>query len=219
MGLKKDYYGKCATCMGYSLGDKSKIKVPVGYYCHNKKDFFSPGDSCNSLFNGYVENKKVTDDNIKDALKALEPPKTTWFGSYSKPGGCFITTIVCDIIGLDDDSSILKAMRSFRDDYLAKHEEYIPLLIQYDSIGPEIALHLQCDKNKKKIARKLVANYLSGCVFLLQQKKFDDAASLYYEMVEYLASYYDVYIAIDTDFEKPNPNGLLGHARIRKSDN
>lgn len=210
MGLKKDYYGKCATCMGYSLGDKSKMKIPIGYYCHKKGSCFPPGDTCNSLFNGYVENTKVTDDDIKDALKALEPPKSSWFGTTS---GCFITTIVCDILGLDDDSSILKAMRSFRDDYLVKHEEYIPLLIQYDSVGPAIALQLQCDKKRKKIARFLIENYLNGCIHYIRQKQFDDAAALYYDMVEYLASYYNVYIAIDTDFEQSNPIGSLGHAR------
>ena len=201
MGLKADYYHKCATCERYGLNNVSKMKPGLGFFCHAKQDYFSLEDSCDAMFYGYIENTKVTDEDIEAAQKALKPKETF----------CFITTIVCEILNFSDNSPILKTMRAFRDGYLSKHEEYIPLLVQYDCVGPVIAEGLRADRNCRNVAKMLVRKYLNKCVTLVNIGKYDDAASVYYNMVEYLASRYDVYIAIDTDFETHNPYGSLGH--------
>ena len=205
MGLKKDYYHKCATCTGYGLNNISMMKPGVGFYCHKKQDYFPLDDSCSSWLFGYQENSKVTDEDIEDAMKALKPKE-----------GCFITTIVCELLGRSDDDSLLETMRSLRS-YMSG-AGYTPLLVQYDTVGPVIAQRLHDDVNGKVVANGLLAKYLNNCMFLVQNGQYDDAVSIYYEMVEYLASHYGVYIAIDTDFEQPNPPEALGHGvRVRKS--
>ena len=64
----------------------------------------------------------------------------SWYRSYYYPGdncshqkpvnatsGCYITTIVCDVLGLDDDCSLLNNLRSFRDNILQKDAKFTPL--------------------------------------------------------------------------------------------
>lgn len=130
----------------------------------------------------------------------------SWYRSYYYPGdncshqkpvnatsGCYITTIVCDVLGLDDDCSLLNNLRSFRDNVLQKDAKFTPLLMEYDSIGPEIALLIKKDYEESKddtLWKKYYDTYLVGTEQLVKENNYDGAINKYVEMVQVLKTYF-----------------------------
>ena len=104
--------------------------------------------------------------------------------------GCFITTVVHDILGKKDDCEILNNLRVFRDDVLQKNEKYHEYLQDYDNIGPVIADSLYHDKDREKMAKGIYDIALVPISNLVKQKKYDEAVEKYHVMTLCLINYY-----------------------------
>ena len=57
--------------------------------------------------------------------------------------------IVVNVLGYEDNCELLETLRSFRDNYLKLNKEYIPMLMQYDNIGPIISNNLENQTSQK----------------------------------------------------------------------
>ena len=103
------------------------------------------------------EYKKLTDP----ACSLINPIKKDT-GSYT-PTGCFITTIVCNILGYEDNCELLTLFRNFRDNTLKINPKYISILLEYDQIGPLISLRIQKEKNNDRLCLGLMNYFLIPC--------------------------------------------------------
>ena len=63
--------------------------------------------------------------------------------------GCFLTTTICDIFGMEDDCYALETLRKFRDTILVKDPKYYPILAEYEVVGPIISNKMYNDKYGK----------------------------------------------------------------------
>lgn len=54
---------------------------------------------------------------------------------YGSSGSCFITTVLCNVLGLSDNHETLNTLRNFRDNILQKDGCYKEILQVYDSIS------------------------------------------------------------------------------------
>lgn len=104
--------------------------------------------------------------------------------------GCFITTVVCNILHKDDNEELLNNFRSFRDNVLQKNEKYFEYLQDYDNIGPVIADRLYKDKDREKMAKGLYDIALVKINNLIKDKKYDEACEKYHIMTLSLINYY-----------------------------
>ena len=133
------------------------------------------------------------------------------------PSGCYITTIVCNILGKNDNDEILNTLRSLRDDYLVKNENYIDLLNEYDQIGPIISRFMLNDSSKFELANLLYETYLTYTAKAWKHGNFELAIKHYKRMIKLLKENYEL-----EDFrinkEKQNPIESLGHGQIRISE-
>lgn len=111
--------------------------------------------------------------------------------SHSSSSGCYLTTMLCNILKMSDNNPFLNKMRAFRDNYLQKNEKYKDILVQYDIIGPEIAKKLNNDKDKIKIAVTYFYTYIKIICKYLDNKEYDKAIKLYIDMTNSLISYYN----------------------------
>ena len=110
----------CGDCIHLDWNNKERYTSIDRYYCDLKGKYVETKDySCWS----YSEDKNRTKGNDN---------------SYT-PSGCYITTIVCNILAYDDNCELLTILRDFRDNYLKTNHNYIPLLLEYDKIGPLIS--------------------------------------------------------------------------------
>lgn len=57
--------------------------------------------------------------------------------------GCYITTVMCDILGYSDHCFVLNEMRNLRNNVMKKDEKYFDILSECDIIGPVIAKYIR----------------------------------------------------------------------------
>lgn len=107
-------------------------------------------------------------------------------------GGCFITTITCDILKKEDNCEEMNNLRTLRNNYLQLNEECYEILKLYDVIGPIIADRLSIDPNKKTVANTLFKYIIKPCSSLIEKGDYILATYRYYLMTLELIRYYDL---------------------------
>lgn len=105
--------------------------------------------------------------------------------------GCFITTACVKYYGFDDNCYQLQTLRNFRDNYLLSDKKNKPLVQQYYSLAPKIVKLLNKSPERDILYRKIFGNINSAC-YLIDQKKYKEAKSLYIKVVSRLAKYFRI---------------------------
>lgn len=157
-------------CMDCNEFNKYLVKNNM-FYCSKMKRFVALNErSCNTYF--------IKRDRNKVDVRPSN--------------GCYITTAICYILGYEDDCPILESLRGFRDNYM-KHQEYcLPLLEDYDVVGPLISEKLLEDKNCVKQANRMLNNFISEALSAIRDREYDAAVDIYTNMTEFLMDWYEI---------------------------
>lgn len=151
----------------------------------------------------YLKNCYYPDDKICSYYKEK---------SYNPGGGCYITTIVCDILGYDDKSPVLETLRSFRTNIMQQDPKYAPILHEYDTVGPQIANCLR--QEEPGLVSMIFEKYIGPTAKLINDNKHNEAVNKYKEMTKSLEDYYgiryDGIVPSDYDYTKG------GHGYMKK---
>lgn len=129
---------------------------------------------------------------VEKALDKVADKIDDWFsrgpfgGGRSSGGGCYITTATCEYLNKPDDCYELNQLREFRDNWLANQEDGKALIEQYYNTAPQIVSTINQSKNKDKIYTTIWNEYLSKCLTLIEDKRYEECKSLYIKMVEHL---------------------------------
>ena len=159
------YEGQCGTCENF---EESGSNQPYDYkhnadtvkgYCSWYQCYYYPDDSC------------------RDHYKERKEPST-----------CYITTIVCNRMGMADDCVELETLRKFRHDVLQKDEKYKPILFEYDTVGPKIASRLQ--QEDMDMVQRMFTSFIQPIVGYLQKGQNEEAIRRYVMMTKSLEDYY-----------------------------
>lgn len=157
----------CRECEKMNLNDRNRYDKEEAW-CTERRQYYNINDKACSTYFKYDEARCGTSSN------------------------CYITTIVCNVLGYSDKDFSLQILRNFRNNYLKNQESFIPILYEYDTVGPIISQYIKNEKNSKKIAMFLWDNYLLPTVEKIKQSKAEDAISKYIEMVQLLKKIYCV---------------------------
>lgn len=203
------YESYCASCTYLSEHADYEGK----YYCTEKgEDRYACDAKCYNHCEAYGRSNYSREDMYNNSRE------------HQTSGGCYLTTAMCDILGYPDDNYYLQMLRTFRDETLKKDIKYIPILIQYDTIGPQIAYNLYQDEHKITIAKTLFTSYITKAVSAIEENKTQEAVNIYIAMTNTLARRYNINTHImHIDLNSINLNSInmetLGHGRIRKLGN
>ena len=178
----------CSECALYDSNGTPKWGDE--HYCSKKGKYLKPTTSACSSF---VKN------NAKEGYQRA---------------GCYITTIVCNILGYPDDCNLLVTLRDFRENYLKQNSECLPLLIEYDQIGPIISDNIVNDPDAKITAIENTRNFLIPCVEAIKAGNLDKAIEIYKSLVLLLKLKY-VLLRTPIDYTISEPLETLGKGRIR----
>lgn len=158
-------------------------------YCSWYKSYYYPGDSCSHQ----------------------NPRETT--------SGCYITTIICDVLGFADNCMVLDKLRYFRNNVMQKDSKYNSILLEYDTVGPKIAYFIQEEYKKnddKEIWIQFYNFYLQPTANYIAEGNFDYAVGRYQEMVMALKDYFgfsdENIIVSNYDYTKG------GHGKVKMLD-
>lgn len=98
-------------------------------------------------------------------------------------GGCFITTAVCDSLGLPDDCETLRTLRRFRDEYLARSETGRAHIQEYYATAPKLCEKILARKDAKYYCASLYARFILPALLAIEWKLNENAFSIYRRMV------------------------------------
>ncbi len=104
--------------------------------------------------------------------------------------GCYITTVVCSVLGKDENCYELEKFRSFRDDWLIYQSDGDELIREYYEISPKILRGLLEEKEPTNILKSLWEEYLEKCLHYIESGEFEKAKELYISMVDNLKKKY-----------------------------
>ncbi len=187
----------CGQCAHLDLKNKESYTTRDRYYC----------DKCHRY-------QELTEKACYNFLRNPSQGKET--GGYT-PSGCYITTIVVNTLGYDDNCTLLNILRDFRDRVLKVSPEYISILMEYDIVGPMISERIQNHPCKMSLSMALMERYLIPCVDLIKNKMYKEAIATYTEMVEMLKTLFQL-----KDYQSPTKVDIssldyetLGKGRIR----
>lgn len=111
---------------------------------------------------------------------------------HSKKGNCCLTTMLCSILKMPDNNPYLNTIRNFRNNYLTKNDKYKPILVEYDIIGPEIAINLNEDPLRYQIAANMFYKFIRPITKLIKENNYENAINLYITMTNNLKELYNV---------------------------
>lgn len=97
----------------------------------------------------------------------------------STSSGCFITTVVCKGIGLEDDCEYLQTLRRFRDEQLLRTQAGKEKVQQYYQLAPELADKLEQLPEFCNITQKLFTQFVVPCCKFIRAKHFQKAEAHY----------------------------------------
>ena len=190
-------YNTCGECLKLDLKNQSRWNDKE-YYCREKCRYMNVSDSEANYCRYFSYNGGNKNNN----------------GGY-RPSGCYITTIVVDILGYEDNCEVLQTLRNWRENYLKTKIEHLPILFEYDIVGPLIAKYISLEKNKYQLCLGLMKYFLIPCVNLIKENKLEEAVEVYKNMVLHLK---DNYAIVDITINIPDEYSLedIGKGRIRQ---
>ncbi len=118
--------------------------------------------------------------------------KSTSSSGEFKQSGCYITTVICDILGYNDNCETLNILRLFRENILKCDFKYTDLLLQYDLVGPEISAHLKTMEDNYEYSLKLYHSFLIPCVYAIKEGYVVEAVKIYKNMVTTLCETFNI---------------------------
>lgn len=98
-------------------------------------------------------------------------------------GACFLTTIVCHELGLDDNCTELTLMRKLRSDYLLNSEKGRDIIDDYQAISRDIAPKIIQLKDKNQYCEWLMSDYIQPVCELVVNHEFEAATNKYLTLV------------------------------------
>ena len=129
--------------------------------------------------------------NLKYCIKNRDGCDTCQHDT-SGGGGCYITTALCTILGLEDDCPIMTTLRRFRDEVLAQDARYRPILEEYEALGPRISASLARDPQRSTVAQALHQQQLHPIAVLIEEGRHEAAIQRYRDMVLGLVNRYEL---------------------------
>jgi len=132
---------------------------------------------------------------------------------------CYITTIICKKLGLDDNCDTLNSLRKLRNDIMIPNEKYHILLAEYDIIGPVIANKIAEDQDTEQMLWENVYDcYLDKTAKYVENQQEDKAINKYIEMINSLKTYYSIYDEV-TELPKNYDISKSGHGKVKTLSN
>lgn len=166
---------QCAECTYLDLNSGDCYGK---FYCERKYErHFASDPECGRFCRAYSRDYGT----IQNALE---------YSNSHTSSGCYITTMLCNILMISDDYLHLNEMRNFRNKTLQKDDKYKELLVEYDIIGPKIAEFLSKDPLKEKLAIQLFFKYIVPIIKAIKSQNNDEAVNLYVAMTNFLKDLY-----------------------------
>lgn len=101
-------------------------------------------------------------------------------------GGCFITTAICEGLGLPDDCEELQVLRTWRDVWLRESTFGSTLIDLYYDVAPVLIKQLKVQEVSQEMLGYLRTRFILPAVAAIKSGNNDEAFQLYVAMLRYV---------------------------------
>lgn len=186
----------CSECTYLEIDNFNEADLYGKFYCEKRLERHGANEyACDRFCKAYSRSSNVSNSAYE-------------YSKYHGSSGCYLTTIICKILGFNDNCIYLNKMRNFRTNVLQKDEKYKRLLVEYDIIGPKISKFLENDPLNKQIALNCFNRYIVPIINYIDTNK-DMAISEYINMTNMLKGLYNINLEVD--------NKVIENAKISES--
>jgi len=134
--------------------------------------------------------RQAIDDLIRDGNERLLSRPLDVCGTPEDFEPCFLTTACCTQMGRVDDCAELRALRRFRDGWLARHPQGATLIAEYYRTAPGICAAIARDAQGARRLRALYWGTILPCVAAIRLGANGLAFRLYCRMMRRLQAAY-----------------------------
>lgn len=103
----------------------------------------------------------------------------------SNSSGCFITTAVCESLGLPDDCTELRMLREFRDTYMRENADRRALVMEYYATAPAYVAAINARKDSREIYARMRRLFIEPAVRAIVDSRPKQALTYYKALVSY----------------------------------
>lgn len=98
-------------------------------------------------------------------------------------GGCYVTTAVCETLGLPDDCHTLKVLRNFRDTYLLASNVGRAFVEEYYATAPQLCAKIRARVDAKEYLGRLYERFILPALLNIEHGQLARAFKVYREMI------------------------------------
>ena len=151
------------------------------FWCEKRLERHSADEKeCNRFCKAYSRDQSVSNSAYKYSIE------------HSSSPGCYLTTVMCNILKIPDKNYYLNTMRNFRNNILQKNIKYKEMLVEYDIVGPKIAKYIKNDPIKYDISSSILFRYIKPICLMINENKNEKAIEKYKEMTNKLKIIYNI---------------------------
>ena len=173
---KSRYFEICKDC--YNYGNEVKIYQT----CIDCREKF---EITNNQYEFYMSKNLQPPKRCKSCIQRKNGNRTTKKPS-SSGSWCFISTVICEYFGKEDDCEELTILRDFRDNWLRNQSNGEELIKKYYETAPIVVKALKESENYSNYCEKLWGKYLQPCLSFIENKEYELCKNHYIEMFNYL---------------------------------
>lgn len=132
----------------------------------------------------------------------------SWYRQYVDPQdtcsramkrGYYVSTAICDVLGIDQMSDVPNSIKNFSINVLQKDKKYEALLKKYDQVGSKVADAIMVDRDRQ-LCEVIYQKYLVVVTNHIKVNKNEQAIALYENMVNSLADYFALNQISDNEY-------------------
>lgn len=202
-----------AKACGYCVYMDLNVMKDGKYQCERDKVFrfatSSDAQSCYKYCERFRRDMDRAEEAIKNSKRYQEANK-----SYEAVG-CYITTVVVNILGESDTIELLMTLRKFRKEVLQVDPKYRDILFKYDALGPVLARAIVASKDRVSLAMDIYNIYLKGCKRYIEKGEYDKAVELYKELTNSLIERFIGMKAVGSKVYESYDQQSGGHGAIK----
>jgi hypothetical protein len=131
----------------------------------------------------YALGEQAVSAEQQTANASIQSSNASAQAAASAGGGCYITSAVCDILGLPDDCHTLTVLRAFRDGYLKATNVGRAFVAEYYATAPVLVARMKARADAREYFQGLYTRFILPALLAIESGDKARAFKIYRHMV------------------------------------
>jgi hypothetical protein len=136
-----------------------------------------------TIQNDYNLSQSALADQTAIANASIQSSTASANAASNAGGGCYVTSAVCDTLGLPDDCYTLKVLRNFRDTYLMRSNVGRAFVEEYYATAPALCERMRNRADAREYVARLYERFILPALLAIEGADLARAFKIYRTMI------------------------------------